>query len=580
MHPATLSMAYGGPSSQATGGCPSHLDYNGQMLDKTSTSSQPGMKPLAGMKIVVTAIDLEQNEHRGIAVYSKGLLRAIKNAGAEVWLLTGYDPKLMEASLKLLPRNTQELIYASRVLECLVSGRMELNRSSLKRMLIQKLPFGQWSLNKFDNIRQNIKGINPKQHYNTNDISKMYLHSLVDNPYLQHERLSYLKWIDGLLCADEIYLNSMKLAGKVFSKPLYLDLEGYDGFITTCPLNIKSDHVKFSIQSIHDLIPLEYYPTSDRQSIFARRLQHSANCARIYVSSSTKNKFNLSIKSGLCNTETVVVQPPSIKFNHCNIEQSSDLLALYPCSGLNKVKSKLNPFRYILFNSSVESRKNLVFALKAYNESRLGEKGIKFCITGAIKSDDYSRKIESLVSNDEDIVMTNYIDEQTKRDLFLNAMLLVSPSLVEGFGIPVLDAACLGLVTLASPSMAHREIQNLYDFDKYVWFCDNHNSSDLAKGMHLAAKREAGPKLIKSKLETGSEKLSRLSNLSKNQTRRIKRIERYETYQKLIDQDFQDKIVQIIAEELECKPDSFKSKKVTSLFPGSTRQALSKAQSH
>jgi len=576
-------MAHGGPSSQANRWHQSRLDYNGRMLDKISNyknPSNPRVKPLAGMKIVVTAIDLEQAEHRGIAVYSKGLLKAVKDAGAEVWLLTGYNPKLMEAELKLLPRNTQELIYASRVLECLVSGQMELNRSSLKRILIQKLPFGRWSLNKIDNIRQKLKGINPKQRYTSNEISKLYIHSLVDNPYLQHERLSYLKWIDGILCAEDIYVNSMKLAGKLFSKPLYLNLEGYDGFITTCPLNIKPDRVKFSIQSVHDLIPLEYYPTSDRQSIFAQRLQHSANSARIFVSTSTKNKFNRYIKSGLCGTETVVVQPPSIKFNNSKIEQSRDLLALYPCSGLNKEKSKLTPFRYILFNSSVESRKNLVFALKAYKESRLAEKEIKFCITGALKSDEYSRKIENLVLNDDSIILTNYIDDATKRDLFLNAMLLVSPSLVEGFGIPVLDAACLGLVALASPSMAHREIQNLYDFDKYVWFCDNHNSSELAKGMYLAAKREAGPKLIKSKVETANAKLSRLSNLNKNQIRRMKRIERYETHQKLINQEFQDNIVEIIAEELECNPNSTRSKKVTSLFPGLTRQELSKAQSH
>ena len=573
-------MAHGGPSSQANRCYEQHLDYCGPMLNQISHSksaSKPGVKPLAGMKIVVTAIDLEQSEHRGIAVYSKGLLKAVKNAGAEVWLLTEYDPKLMEAKLKLLPKNTQELIYASRVLECLVSGRMELDRSSLKRIFIQKLPFGQWCLNKIDNIRQNIKGLNPKQSYNRKEISKLHLHSLVDNPYLQHDRLGYLKWIDGILCAEDIYLNSMKMAGKLLSKPIHLDLDGYDGFVTTCPLYIRANNLKFCIQSIHDLIPLEYYPTSDRQTIFAQRLQHSANTARIFVSTSTRNKFGRFIKSGSCNTETTVVQPPSIKFNPANIERSCDLINLYASSGLEKAKSKLVPFRYILFNSSVESRKNLVFALKAYNESRLAEKGIKFCITGALKQDEYSRKIEHQTANDENIILTNYVDDALKKDLFLNAMLLVSPSLVEGFGIPVLDAACLGLVALTSPSMAHREIQNLYDFEKYVWLCDNHDSSELSKAMHIAAKREAGPKLTKSKAETDSAKLLRLSNLSKNQTRRIRRIERYQTYQKLINQEFQDKIVETIATEIECNTDKFKSEKVTSLFPGSTKQVQPKA---
>ena len=45
-------------------------------------------QPLKGRKILVTAYDLEQSEHRGIAVYSKSLMQCLHEAGAEVWLLT------------------------------------------------------------------------------------------------------------------------------------------------------------------------------------------------------------------------------------------------------------------------------------------------------------------------------------------------------------------------------------------------------------------------------------------------------------------------------------------------------------
>ena len=37
----------------------------------------------AGLKVLVTAYDLEQSEHRGIAVYSKSLLNYLNEAGAE-----------------------------------------------------------------------------------------------------------------------------------------------------------------------------------------------------------------------------------------------------------------------------------------------------------------------------------------------------------------------------------------------------------------------------------------------------------------------------------------------------------------
>ena len=39
-------------------------------------------QPLKGLKLVVCGYELEQREHRGIAVFSKGLLRSLKQAGA------------------------------------------------------------------------------------------------------------------------------------------------------------------------------------------------------------------------------------------------------------------------------------------------------------------------------------------------------------------------------------------------------------------------------------------------------------------------------------------------------------------
>ncbi len=44
----------------------------------SEASTEQKARPLRDMKIVVTAIDLEQTEHRGIAVYSKAVLRALK----------------------------------------------------------------------------------------------------------------------------------------------------------------------------------------------------------------------------------------------------------------------------------------------------------------------------------------------------------------------------------------------------------------------------------------------------------------------------------------------------------------------
>ena len=79
------------------------------------------------------------------------------------------------------------------------------------------------------------------------------------------------------------------------------------------------------------------------------------------------------------------------------------------------------------------------------------------------------------------------MDEATKLDLYLNALALLSPSLVEGFGIPVLDAACLGLPALASSCDAHREIHDLFDFRDYVLPISILESRDWAVAMQTIA---------------------------------------------------------------------------------------------
>ena len=90
-------------------------------------------KSLKGRKILVTAYDLEQNEHRGIAVYSKTLIHCLNEAGAEVWLLTEFFDKLTEKGLRKLPKITQAMIRNARILNSLALGRRERPTTILQR---------------------------------------------------------------------------------------------------------------------------------------------------------------------------------------------------------------------------------------------------------------------------------------------------------------------------------------------------------------------------------------------------------------------------------------------------------------
>ena len=60
------------------------------------------MNYLKGKKVLVTIQELENEEHRGISSYSKSLLKALKKADAEVWLLIGMDYRKIKFNNKNL----------------------------------------------------------------------------------------------------------------------------------------------------------------------------------------------------------------------------------------------------------------------------------------------------------------------------------------------------------------------------------------------------------------------------------------------------------------------------------------------
>jgi len=467
-------------------------------------------KPLDGLRVVVTAIDLEQSEHRGIAVYSKALIRCLKEAGAEVWLLTGVDPATGDLGSKQLPRATRELIRNARVLNALSAGHITENEP----WIVRYFPLARnWNSlrNQMNKLSAILFG---SKHYSAKKIEPIHIQSQIDNPYLRHERLSYLQNIDGVLWARSIFFFSMWKA-KLKKGPISVDLKGFDALFTTCPLNIKPSPNCTFVQTIHDLIPLEYAQTSDNVEVFAERLAACLPARRLHVSESTQRKYNSALlkcasnhaqsphaQSPVESLEKVGIQPPSLKFPGWLFSDPKDQIIHdaqtldYPpsCYLLREANAndppktrRLKPFSYLLFNSSVEPRKNLLFLVQSYIESNLSSQGIHLCVTGKLKRDAYSAAVRELVKHEPSIILTGYINESTKHDLYLNTLILLSPSLVEGFGIPVLDAACLGSPTLASDCASHRQIQGLYDFSRNVLLCNTLNTGSWASAMKALA---------------------------------------------------------------------------------------------
>ena len=150
-------------------------------------------------------------------------------------------------------------------------------------------------------------------------------------------------------------------------------------------------------------------------------------------------------------------------------------------------------------------------------------------MTGKLKGDDYSKAVQEIVRQEPGIP-DGYVNESTKLDLYLNALALLSPSLVEGFGIPVLDAACLGMPALVSDSASHLEIAALHDFNEVVMPLSTLKSRDWADGMR--AYSGLGRTLWQPKLAPAE---------------RQRRIARYVNYQKIFYANLGDNLNALLA---------------------------------
>jgi hypothetical protein len=243
-----------------------------------------------------------------------------------------------------------------------------------------------------------------------------------------------------------------------------------------------------------------------------------------------------------------IIQSPSLSFppDACLWEARAIEITLY-----GEAKKRLQPLKpggFLLFNSSVEPRKNLLFMIKAFIESGIERQGIKLCVTGKLKADAYSDEVKRLTEGHPHILLAGYVDEATKRQLFLNALAIVSPSLVEGFGIPVLDGACLGVPVIASLSESHREIQQLFDFEQHVLLCSTLGTSDWASAMRLIVGKMERLRLAAT-VESPEELRGEHEQLWLDGLRQ-ERIRRYECKRQQIEAEFQAALCRLIQAEL------------------------------
>lgn len=132
---------------------------------------------------------------------------------------------------------------------------------------------------------------------------------------------------------------------------------------------------------------------------------------------------------------------------------------------INQVKESLGiDEEYFLFVGTLEPRKNLARTIQAFSQFLRHKKvstRYQLVLVGAKDFGHgtyFEQTLKPLISNEKDIVCTDYIDHDTLNRLYAGARALAFPSLYEGFGFPVLEAMGSGTTVITSNTTSLPEV--------------------------------------------------------------------------------------------------------------------------
>ncbi|MEO5325341.1 glycosyltransferase [Mesorhizobium sp. CC13] len=107
---------------------------------------------------------------------------------------------------------------------------------------------------------------------------------------------------------------------------------------------------------------------------------------------------------------------------------------------------------FILTVGAFETRKNQTTALRAYRDGGFHRRGIRYVLCGSRGAG--HEEIVELARTVPGVRILDYVPDAELRWLYGNAEAFLLPSLLEGFGMPALEAAYMGLLPIVSAGSA------------------------------------------------------------------------------------------------------------------------------
>lgn len=283
------------------------------------------------------------------------------------------------------------------------------------------------------------------------------------------DRSAFLNTAGGLVNVEMVYEVIRLASSKPFVPPVQVDFlrrQGSDLVLTTAPCAIQSRTGAVRImQTVHDMFLYDVPVSNSNGHKFRRKIEACVKHADMVLAMSAY-------------TRDVILQHhpeagPRIRVLHQPIPADEPTIARSAQDGLQAEVLRrwgLRPKQFILYVGAVEERKNVARLIRAHQQSRHASR-LTLVIAGmaepgylaqhglvTVKDASGLERIPGDGESVSDVLLLGRISEIDKLVLLRCAALFAFPTLVEGFGIPVLEAQSFGCPVLASAGSTMPEV--------------------------------------------------------------------------------------------------------------------------
>ncbi len=229
------------------------------------------------------------------------------------------------------------------------------------------------------------------------------------------------------------------------------------------------------VVTIHDVIPL-LFPGAVQNQLrrfrLTRTLRIDARIADAIITDSEDSRGDIVKHLGISGEKIEVIWPTnlslSVQDDTCLSPHDRDLLSI--------------PSGYFLHNGGIDHRKNIERLLRAYR-AFVGQTQVKdhrLVITGR-STTPFAREMMKYAGElgiGRSVVFTGEIQIELVQRLVSSAEIVVYPSLLEGFGLPVLEAMKAGVPVITSNASSMKEIAG-----GAAYLVDPYSESEITRAM-------------------------------------------------------------------------------------------------